>query len=127
MPFIIDIDGRSFNMDDLTVGDALAIEEVTAESWLRIDPVQSGKHFKAVAVHFLSREMTADEARAKVDAIPLKDILNHIRWDEEGDLPLEYEDNLPKAEDDPLTDGSSGRGTTSDSHPASPENKPSAT
>lgn len=130
MPFHFTLDGKEFTSDDLTVDEAVRIEELMGKSWLDINPVLHGSAFRAMAIVFLSKHMDATAASKYVGGIPLNKVLEHVRWVEEEDLPDVYEDGIPKAEAvDTSTAGFSGPSTTksSDGPRASQDSKQSVT
>lgn len=102
MPFQVTIDDQRYLTDDLSLNEAIAVEEATGESWVYINPFRSAKHCKAIMVAFLARQMTAEEAKAKVEALSLDDAFSAIKVVDD-DLPDEFEDGLPKAGDEPST------------------------
>lgn len=110
MPFLFTLDGHEFTSDDLTVDEAVQIEELMGKSWLDINPVLHGSAFRAMAITFLSKHMDRKDAVAYVNAIKLNKVLDHVRWVEDDDLPESFEDGLPapKAEEGTSTAGSSG-------------------
>jgi hypothetical protein len=130
MPFIFNLDGHEFTSDDLTVEEAVRIEELMGKSWLDINPVLHGSAFRAMAITFLSTHMDRKDAIAFVGAIKLNKVLDHVRWVEEDDLPVEFEDGIPKSEeatDGTSTSGSAGPTSGSDGPPTSRASRASVT
>lgn len=105
MPWKLTVLGRTFNTEDLTVGEAETLEDDLGCSWLMISPRASIKHYRALAAVFLAREMTFEAANEKVRALPLND-LGDIEKVEDS-RPTLYEDGVPKAGGGPPTSGSS--------------------
>lgn len=103
MPFVVTgPGGEKFNTDDLTIGEAEAIEAATDESWLYINPFRSAKHCRAILVAFLSRTVSPAEAEAAVKGVSVKAALDGVERVDD-DLPEVFEDGLPKAEGDTST------------------------
>ena len=102
MPYRVTVDGAEFTTDDLTLDEAITIEQATGTPWTQINPIRSGEHCKLVMVAFLSRTRPVDEAVKLVGAFTLREVLDSVTWVAE-DLPEEYEDGLPKAGDAPPT------------------------
>ncbi len=102
MPYSISIEGQVFNTDDLTLDEAISCEKATGEGWLYINPFRSAAHCKAIMVAFLRRSLTEDQALAIVDKLTITTALKAVKRVED-DLPDEFEDGLPKAEDGPET------------------------
>lgn len=107
MPFQVTFGGQKWRTDELTLKEAIAIEKVTGRSWMVINPFQSAEDCKAIMVAFLSRDMDPGAAEQKVDALPLREVLDSVDVVKD-DLPDVYEDGLPKAEGEDSTNGSSG-------------------
>jgi hypothetical protein len=104
MPFRVTVDGQQFMADDLTLDEAIAIEKELDTTWQYINPLRSGEHCRAIMVAFLSRSRTVDEARKVVGGLSVKQALAAVEHVEDDDLPVEFEDGLPKAADGPSTD-----------------------
>lgn len=104
MPFIVSYAGQEWRTDDLTLDEAIVIQEVTGRSWLDINPFLSAVDAKAIIVEFLARDMDRDVAKAKVGAVSIREVLDGVKVAKD-DLPDVYEDGNPKAEDGPSTDG----------------------
>ena len=102
MPYKVTVEGQSFLTDDLTLDEAIAIEEATGVPWTRINPIDSGDHCKRIMTTFLARTRSAEEAAKIVGGLTLRQVLAQVVWVDE-DLPDEYEDGLPKAAAGPAT------------------------
>jgi hypothetical protein len=116
MPFIVTVGNREWRTDDLTLDEAIKIEEAIGRTWLEINPFRSAVDAKAIMVTFLTREMAPDAAAAKVGALSLREVLDGVKTAKD-DLPDTFEDGIPKAEDGPSTDGSSHVPAGSDGPP----------
>lgn len=132
MPFVFTLDGKEFNSDDLTVDDAVQIEQLMDKSWLDINPILHGAAFRAMGIVFLSKHMDKKAAESYMGKLRIKDTMDHVRWVEEDDLPDVYEDGIPKASptvaaDGTSTAGSAGHTSSSDGLPASPVSRQSVT
>lgn len=102
--FVVGFAGQEWRTDDLTLDEAISIEETTGASWLEINPFRSAVHAKAIIVTFLARDMDRDAAMVKVGTASISEILDGVKAVKD-DLPDVYEDGLPKVEDGPSTDG----------------------
>ena len=132
MPFLFTLDGKEFNSDDLTVDDAVQIEQLMDKSWLDINPILHGAAFRAMGIVFLTPHLGKDKATEYMGKLKIIETMDHVRWVGEDDLPDVYEDGIPKAapkveEDGTSTAGSSGPTTDSVGLPASPDSKQSVT
>jgi hypothetical protein len=116
MPFRVSFGGQNWRTDDLTLDEAIKVEEVTGRSWMEINPFRSAQDCKAIVVAFLSREMDAKAAEAKVGGLSLREVLDSVDVVKE-DLPDLYQDGIPKEGDGPSTTGSSGEPGGSDGLP----------
>lgn len=67
MPYVLHFDDQDWNTDDLTINEAISIEEATGESWVFINPFRTAKHWKAIAVAFLTREMSPEDAEKRIE------------------------------------------------------------
>lgn len=103
MPYRITVEGVTFDTDDLTLDEAIAIEQATGVPWTSINPLRSGEHCKLVIAAYLARTRGQEVAAKTVGAMTLREVLEAVKWVED-DLPTEYEDGLPKAGDGPATD-----------------------
>jgi hypothetical protein len=116
MPFQVSVGDRHWRTDDLTLDEAIGIEKATGRSWMQINPFQSAQDCKAVMVAFLTREMDVGAAEGKVGSLSLREVLDSVELIKD-DLPTQYVDGIPKAEDGPSTTGSSGEPNGSDGPP----------
>lgn len=112
MPFQIKVGDRTYLTDDLTLDEAIAIEEATGHSWREINPLRSAKDCKAILDAFRARLGEGDPA----GAITLRNAIDLVSYVSD-DLPTLYEDGVPKAEAASPTDGSSSVLVGSDGHP----------
>jgi hypothetical protein len=99
MPFRITVEGESFMDDDLTLDEAIAIEKALDTSWQFINPLRSGEHCREIMVTFLARTRGVEEARKIVGGLTVKQAIAGVEHIADDDLPTEYEDGIPKAED----------------------------
>jgi hypothetical protein len=106
VPFEITIDGHVYRTDDLTIEEAVALEEECDKTWLQLNPVRSAKEFQATAALFLRRTRTPEVAAKEAAAMKVKIAQENIRWVGD-DLPTEYVDGIPKVEGAPSTTTSS--------------------
>lgn len=67
MPYVISFEDNHWNTDDLTLNEAIAIEEATGESWVFINPFRTARHWKAIASAFLTREMSPEDADKRIE------------------------------------------------------------
>lgn len=109
------IDDETFTTDDLTVDEAIQVEQETGQSWLHMQPGVSAVQTKAVLVAWLSRTTARDVAAKRVGAMTVAEIADVVKI-VESDLPGEYIDGQvnPKAGGAPSTSGSSGAPDDSD-------------
>ncbi|MCA1572414.1 MAG: hypothetical protein LC798_19360 [Chloroflexi bacterium] len=106
MPFEIRFEGHTWKTEDLTLDEAIRIEQVTGRSWLRINPFAYGKDAAEVIAMFLSRDgEDFNEARARVGKLRTGDIIDCFHIVPE-DLPDTYQDGNPLAAEGPATAGS---------------------
>lgn len=98
MPYRITIDDATFESDDLTLDEAIAIEQATGTAWSNLNPMRSGEHCKLVIAAYLARTRGPEEAAKVVGSMTLREVLAAVKWVDD-DLPTEYEDGLPKAAD----------------------------
>lgn len=106
MPFEISLAGEKFRTDELTVEEFMTIERDTGRTWWELNPVRSAPEFRAVAVAFLSRTRSKEDALKIVSALTINDVVAATKLVRD-DLPDVYEDGIPKAEGGPLTPSSS--------------------
>lgn len=116
MPFEVSFGDQKWRTDDLTLDEAIGIQEITGRSWMLINPFQSAEDCKAIMVAFLAREMDRQTAEAKVGAMSLREALDSVNVVKD-DLPDQYVDGIPKAVAGPSTAGSSGESGSSDGLP----------
>lgn len=108
MPFRFVYGEESWTTDDLTIDEAIAVEEASGEPWLLMNPFRSAKAAKAILVAFLRRTRDEQQTAAIVGGLNLKRLLEMIdRVDD--DRPATYEGGLPLEETaEPGTSTSSG-------------------
>jgi hypothetical protein len=106
VPFELTLDGHTYNTDDLTVAEAVALEKELGRSWQQLNPLGSAEEFQAFAAVCLRRHHSAEEAAKLAAELPLGVALAAAKWVAD-DLPIMFEDGLPKAEGDPSTTTSS--------------------
>lgn len=117
MPIQVRFAGQTWRTDDLTIDEAIKLQEVTGKTWLTISPHQSALDAKAVLAAFLAREMGQEAADQKVGALTVSEMLECISQ-VANDLPDYYEDGLPKAEGESSTGSSSTAPENTDGPPA---------
>lgn len=103
MAWRLEFEGEVYREVDLTLDQVERIEEITKDSWLRIAPLKSAKHAKAILTvcHADRAGVSLDEAAKKVGAVKADDFVGMLSvepLDEQLDLPTTYEDGVPKAE-----------------------------
>ena len=108
--------GDSWRLDDLTMDEFGAIEDETGASWLRFNPFLSSKEARAALTAFVARTIGPEEAARKVGALSIKEAAGCFEVVDD-DMPVVYEEGLPKGEAGPATPGSSGPPDTSDGPP----------
>lgn len=106
MPYKLTVLGRTFNTEDLTVGEVEKLEEELNVSWLMLNPILSVRHGRAIAATFLAREMGMETANEKVRAVSITEMADGVEKVPDS-RPTMYEDGLPKAEAAQSTPGSS--------------------
>lgn len=97
----ITFEGRVHREDDLTIDMAERIEELVGESWLRLVPLRSAKHAKAILSVMHSTAVGEPEAAVakRVGALTVNAFATMIGAASD-DLPQVYQDgNPPKADD----------------------------
>lgn len=95
MPFELELDGHTYNTDQLRLADAVELEKVLGRTWQELNPLRSAEEFQAFALICLRQDHPADQAAKIVDELPLGAALAAARWVGD-DLPDAYEDGLPK-------------------------------
>lgn len=107
--------GSTYEVDHLTVDEAIAIEEQTGSTWQTINPMRSAKHAKAILAAFMARDMGPEAATAKVGAMTVEEILDAIVWVDQDSLPTEFADGMPS---DPKAEEASTGGSSSGGEPS---------
>lgn len=107
MPFELELDGRVYNTDELSLADAVELEKALGRTWRELSPLTSAEEFVAFATVCLKQDHPADVAAKIVADLSLGKALAAARWVGD-DLPEVYEDGLPKAGGGPSTTTSSG-------------------
>lgn len=94
--------------NDITVGQAERIEALTGESWLRINPLRSAKHARAIVVVMLADASGRDEedVAAEIRAMKTNDFLNLLEYVDD-DKPTGWTDGNPPTAAEPSTSSSS--------------------
>lgn len=95
-------EGRKHRENDLTIGQAERIEDMTGETWLRIVPLRSAKHARSILVvmHADAVGESDDVVAARVKALKMSDFLK-MYGTEDDDVPAMYTDGNPPAADAP--------------------------
>lgn len=117
MPFEIRFEGNTWRTEDLTLDEAIRIEQKTGRSWLRINPFAYGQDAAEIIAMFLARSgEDVNTARDRVGKLKLSEIVDcfHVVPDS---LPESFRDGLPLAEDNQATAGSSPAPESSDGPP----------
>lgn len=107
MPYKLTVLGRTFNTEDLTVGEAEQLEAELNVSWLMMNPKISIGHCRAIIAKFLAREMSPEAANEKIRAVTVPEMAAGIEHVEDS-KPTIYEDGIPKATGGAQINGSSG-------------------
>lgn len=107
MPFELEIDGRKYNTDELSVSEAIELEKTLGKTWRELNPLGSAEEFQAFASICLRRDHPMEQAAKIAAELPLSVALKAARWVED-DRPDAYEDGSPKGEAEPSTISSSG-------------------
>lgn len=104
MPWRIEYDGHSLREGDITLAQAEQIETMTGVSWLRLNPIASAKHARAVlaVLYAAATDVAVDVVNEKIGAIPVPEFIEMVHVDDE-DLPSEYVDGFPQSADGPST------------------------
>lgn len=108
MAWRITFEGEVYREADLTLDQVEKIEELTNDTWLRIAPLKTAKHAKAILSVVVADRLgiSLDDAKAKVGALKADEFIDCIaneKLDEQLNLPAVYEDGVPKAEDGTAT------------------------
>lgn len=122
MPFEIEIEGRKYNTDELSVTEAIELERTLGKTWRELNPLGSAEEFQAFAAICLRRDHPVELAAKIVAELPLSVALKAARWIED-DRPDAYEDGSPKAGADRSTITSS---TSRARRTAGPRTSPAA-
>lgn len=77
--------------DDLTLDEAMLIENMAGCTWAEIDPVRSAAHSRAILAACLSQRqnLTPDEANQKLKTVKVVDLLGAIKRTEVNPAPLD--------------------------------------
>ena len=102
MAWKIEVDGKTFRTDDLTLDEALLVEEATGLTWTALNPLRSAKDCRAVVRAFLLRSHGEAEAEAILKKLKASAIVESINVADD-DLPDSYADGLPNPEGAPST------------------------
>lgn len=108
MPTFVNLDDARFNVDDLTLDECITVEREAGVTWLELNPFASARQAKAV-VGAVARRLGKKDTLARLGnmkATDVIDLLEYVAPDEvkaEDDLPSEFVDGIPKAEDGPTT------------------------
>lgn len=102
MPWKIEFDGHTHRENDITIGQAERIEDMTGESWLRLSPLRSAKHARAILTVFHCDATGESEAQtaAKIRQIKLGEFLEMFGQEDE-DIPELFENGNPPVADAP--------------------------
>lgn len=92
----IRFEGRVHREDDLTIEMSERIEEIVGESWLRIAPIRSAKHARAIltVMHSTATGEPEAEVEKRVKAMKNNDFIEALQPSED-DLPTLYQDGNP--------------------------------
>lgn len=76
----IRFDDLEVTEETITVGEIRRLEKALGVGWMDIDPQGSAEHFSVLLAVLLATrcDMSATDAQAKVDAIPMGDLLSHL-------------------------------------------------
>lgn len=116
MPFELRLDGHVYNTHSLTLDEAEQLEAECDKTWLELNPVRSSKEFRATIRVFLARDHATADIERIVAGFTVQSAMAAVEWVDD-DLPVVFEDGLPKAEGGLST-------TTSSGSPAPPTNGP---
>ena len=117
MPFEIRFEGNTWRTEDLTLDEAIRIEQKTGRSWLRINPFAYGADAAEIIAMFLVRTgEDVESARTRVGKLSLKELVGCFNVVPD-DLPDTFQDGVPKVEGDQETAGSSPAPDSSDGRP----------
>ena len=87
-------DHGSFFVDDLTLDEAVVVEQETGESWLHLNPVRSASQARSIMVRFLCRTMSEDKARVVVGGMTVGDFSKAVAVVKD-DRPDEFNQGMP--------------------------------
>lgn len=104
MPVRVTVGGDSWLVDDLTLDEVVEVEKETGESWLRLNPLRSAVHARAVMVRFLARTAGEDEARRRLGGMKVADVVAAITVVDD-DRPQEFHDGVPVVDPPQAGDG----------------------
>jgi hypothetical protein len=118
MPFELSLNGSIFNTDDILLREMVDIEAELDEAWVLINPLRSAAALRLLARTFLLRDHPEGEVTEMIDALTVGQARKVVRWVDD-DLPTQYEDGIPLAEDAPATTTSSPAPAASTGPPTS--------
>lgn len=98
MAWTLTVDGQVYREGDLTIDEAEAMEQATGVTWRQLNPLRSAAVAKGIACVLFERRggMSAEEARRKVGALKVDELLDMVgTYDPTDDLPATYEDGFP--------------------------------
>jgi hypothetical protein len=95
MPTRVTYGGDSWLVEDLTLDEVCEVEKETGETWLRLNPLRSAAHARAIMVRFVGRSVGVDEARRELGALPVADVVAALKVVPEDDRPQEFHDGMP--------------------------------
>lgn len=66
--------------ESVTIGEIRLVEKSIGANWMSLDPASSAEHFAALLTVLLHTRLglKSSEAQAKVEAIPMGDLLKHL-------------------------------------------------
>lgn len=92
MPYLFDVDGRSWTSEDYTLDEMCAAESETKVKWEYLDPTQEAEARRAMIAAYFTRTMPADEARKQAGALTGRQVSVTTVKD---DRPIESQDGIP--------------------------------
>lgn len=97
MPWRIQYDGHTLREGDITLAQAEHVEELTGESWLRINPYRSARHARAIVtvMYAAATGVQVADVAEKIGQIKVSDFLEMVDVVED-DTPQEYTDGFPR-------------------------------
>jgi hypothetical protein len=105
--WVFALDGQSFTSDDFTFAEVESIEAVTGSPWSTLNPLRSAAVARGFLATALIRSgMSDDDAKARIDALTVKDMKRMFTFTPEDDRPQEYRDGLPVVDPKAVTAGS---------------------